>query len=111
MEIIKTKEVSNHAYISNLCKGRKVLNGFNKLEEVILGEDIMTSTYKCQNVFFDRMIEGDLYISYPLSVVVKETIKFSSLYDLIQSIRKVYKKIYKLEKSNTRMFGIWGHSI
>lgn len=118
MEIIyKTlNKKSNFAYCSELFKNKKTLNGFNKLEEDLICEMVSDNNFHCQNIYFDKEIEADLFISYPLSVVVKEEIKFKSLHELISEIRKVYKKIYseetilKSENSNN-LYGIWGHSI
>lgn len=115
MEIIRNKEVDNFTYVNDLCKGRKVLNGFNKLEELMLSEYIVDKDYECQNIFFEKEMEATLYINYPLSVVVKENIKFSSLHDIIKAIRKLYKQIYKDEKKANKgglsIYGIWGHYI
>lgn len=129
MEIINIPTgMSNFQYVSNLCKGRKVLNGFNKLDELMMCESIADNGYNVQNVSFDKEIIADLYIDYPLSVVVKEEIKFNSLHSLIKEIRRTYKKIYKeeertmskIKKNNPDLinrgfsngsFGVWGHDI
>lgn len=127
MEIINTGNKSNFNYTRDLSRDRKVLNGFNKLSETILSEYIEDNDYRVQNVLFEKPITADLYITYPLSVVVKETITFDSLYSLIKAIRSAYRKIYREEensmtkiKPNKALFnrgnsngkyGIWGHSI
>lgn len=130
MEIIfKTNEnQSNFNYSSNLFKGKKTLNGFNKLEEQMIFEPISGSEFECQNVTFDKEIVGDLILCYPFKVVVKEEIKFKSLHELISEIRRVYHQIYaqeaktmrKIKKLNPNLinrgisdgdFGIWGHDI
>lgn len=116
MEIVNIKKGTNYEYLNNLCKGRKVLSGFNKLEESLLNEYMLGKDYECQNVFFEKEIEADLYITYPLSVLVKETVSFSSLYELIKNIRQVYKKIYKEERKSFKdsekgKYGIWGHEL
>lgn len=127
MEIINTNNESNFEYTRNLSRDRKVLNGFNKLSEAILFECISDNDYEVQDILFKNPITADLYINYPLSVVVKETITFNSLHSLIKAIRETYRKIYKEEeKSMTKIklskrlynrgksngkYGIWGHSI
>lgn len=129
MEIVfkKTANRSNFDFINKLFSGKKVLNGFNKLSEELLFEPIMSKEFEVQNVFFEKEIVADLYLSYPLSVVVKEEIKFNSLHQLITSIRTTYRKIYKEEtksmsklKTNRNLYnrgesngkyGIWGHEI
>ena len=129
MEIVfeKTANRSNFNFINKLFSDKKVLNGFNKLKEELLFEPIMSKEFEVQNVFFDKTLKADLYLSYPLSVVVKEEVTFSSLHELITSIRNTYKKIYKEEyktmsklKSSKTLYnrgfsngkyGIWGHGI
>ena len=126
MEIIfRTNEnQSNFNYSSEIFKGKETLNGFNKLEETMLGEAIGASEFYCQNVTFDNEITADLILCYPLQVVVKEEIKFKTLHELISEIRRAYHTIYAKEaktlKSMRRnkskdvsdeLFGIWGHSI
>ena len=112
MEIIyKTSEnKSNFEYCSNLFKGKKVLNGFNKLNEEMILERIVDDSFYCQNILFEKEIIADLFICYPLKVVVKEEVKFKSLHELISEIRRVYNQIYYNE-SKTRSYGIWGHNI
>lgn len=107
MEIIfKTnKNQSNFDYCANIYKNKSILNGFNKMTELMLCEPIAIKEIDVQNIFFEKEIVGDLYICYPLSVVVKETIKFSSLHDIIKGIRKVYKAIYK-EERQSHQYGI-----
>ena len=129
MEIVfvGTEKRSNFDYASKIFKNGKVLNGFNKLNESVVFEPIMAKEYEVQNLFFEREIEADLYITYPLSVVVKDTIKFKSLYELIDCIRSTYQQIYKEEDETSAniaeikglynrgvsngKYGIWGHSI
>lgn len=129
MEIIfkSNENQSNFNYSSNLFKNKKTLNGFNKLEETMLFERIENSEFNCQNVNFDKEIIGDLILCYPFKVVVKEEIKFKTLYELISEIRKTYHKIYSMEAKALKtlrkrknsynrgtsdgMFGIWGHDI
>lgn len=110
MEVIfKTNSnCSNFSFCSNLYKGKKVLNGFNKLEEIF--EMIDDNEYNCRNVKFDEKINGILYLCYPLSVVVKFDIEFDSLHKLIDEIRRCYKEIYKNRK-NIIECGVWGHDI
>lgn len=111
MEIIyKTNdEMSNFAYCSKIFKGKTPLNGFNKVTETMF-EQIGTKEYNSRNVYFNDTIEGTLYLCYPLSVVIKEKIKFSSLHELIKGIRDTYKKIYRSQKSIEK-YGVWGHGI
>lgn len=128
MEIIfKTTDTqSNFNYCANLFKGKKVLNGFNRLSEELICEMVDSNEYSCQNVIFENKIDADLFICYPLQVVVKAGIKFQSLHELISEIRRVYKQIYaeeiksmkRISKSKTKSrettngdFGIWGHDI
>lgn len=108
MEIIfkNTSKKSNFKYCSDIFKGKKVLNGFNKLNYCPVGQDI----YECGDVKFDKQITGNLYLDYPLSVVVKKEITFDSLYSLIKEIRKTYGEIYKNRESAIK-YGIWGHDI
>lgn len=110
MEIIfkKSGDLSNFAFCSNLYKGKKTLNGFNKLEE--LCEHIDDYEYNCRNVRFDEKINGTLYLCYPLSVVVKFDIEFDSLHTLIDEIRRCYREIYKNRKTMVQC-GVWGHDI
>lgn len=120
MEIIfiSNKEQSNFDYCSKLFKNRKTLNGFNKLEETMLFEEISNTRFNCQDVSFDSKITADLILCYPFNTVVKEEIKFKTLYDLISEIRRTYNEIYSREAKNLKnkknldkLFGIWGHSI
>ena len=99
MEVIfKTNSnCSNFSFCSNLYKNKKVLNGFNKLEEVF--ERVDDDEYYCRNVKFDEKINCTLYLCYPLSVVVKFNIEFDSLHQLIDEIRRCYKEIYKNRKT------------
>ena len=108
MEILykSTKEKSNFKYCSEILKNKEILNGFNKLGYCPVGQDII----ECGNVKFDKTISGYLYLCYPLSVVIKENIKFNSLHSLIKEIRKTYSKIYKDYNSSIK-YGIWGHGI
>ena len=104
MEIVfdKTEEQSNFNYSSKLFKNKKVLNSFNK--------PVASKEFEVKNMLFPEKIKADLLLSYPLEVVVKQTITFKSLYELITQIRNTYKEIYKEEKK-THKYGIWGHSI
>lgn len=115
MEIVffKTEKRSNFDYYNKLFKNTKILNGFNKLNESLISESIISNDYECQNVLFTDEIKADLYIAYPLSVVIKQPIKFKSLYELIDCIRNTYKQIYKEDNINdkNKNYGIWGHSI
>lgn len=108
MEIIfkSTKNKSNFNYCSEIFNNKEILNGFNKLNYCPVGQDI----YECGDVKFDKNIIGNLYISYPLSVVVKKEIKFNSLHTLIKEIRETYREIYKNRESAIK-YGIWGHDI
>lgn len=108
MEIIfKTNNnKSNFKYLSEIFKDKIVLNGFNKLGYCPVGRD----TLECGNISFNRTINGNLYLGYPLSVVVKENIKFDSLHSLINEIKRVYRKIYENRESAIK-YGIWGHDI
>lgn len=108
MEIIfkNTKNKSNFEYCSEIFKNKKALNGFNNLNYCPVGQDI----YECGDIKFDNDIRGYLYLSYPLSVVVKKEIKFNSLHSLIKKIRETYKEIYK-DKESSIKYGIWGHDI
>lgn len=106
MEIIyRTNEIankSNFEYCSDLYKGKKVLNGFNKLSEELLGESISDSDFYCKNVFFNEEIVADLYLCYPFKVVLKEEIKFGSLHELISEIRRAYNQAYYNERKLCR---------
>ena len=112
MEIVfdKTEEQSNFNYSSKLFKNKKVLNSFNKLQELMICEQVASKEFEVQDMLFPEKINADLFLSYPLKVVVKQPITFTSLYELISQIRDTYKKIYKEEKK-THKYGIWGHSI
>lgn len=130
MEIIykTTEEKSNFSFCADIFRNKKVLNGFNKLDEEIMCESIASDDFRCQNVSFDKEIIADLYLCYPFNVVVKNEIKFKNLYELISEIRKTYRQIYheekktmtKLVKKNKHLinrgvsngiYGIWGHDI
>lgn len=137
MEIVfvSTPEQSNFDYCSKLFKNKKPVNGFNKLiENVNVFTRVDDDEFWCKNVKFDSEINGTLYLNYPFSVVVKEDVKFKSLYELISEIRRVYKQVYELEESTSKkaamrmcdedpncslinrnktngVIGIWGHSI
>ena len=130
MEIIykTTEEKSNFSFCSDIFKNKKVLNGFNRLDEEIMCESIVNDDFHCQNVSFDKEIIADLYLCYPFNVVVKSEIKFKNLYELISEIRKTYRQIYheekktmtKLAKKNKNLinrgvsnglYGIWGHDV
>lgn len=108
MEIIykSTKQKSNFKYCSELYKNKKVLNGFNKLGYCPIGHNHI----ECGDIKFDKEINGTLYLVYPLSVVVKENIKFNSLYSLINKIRETYQEVYKNRESCIK-YGVWGHDI
>ena len=112
MEVVfdKTEEQSNFNYNSKLFKNKKVLNSFNKLNESMFSEPIASKEFEVSNILFPKKINADLFLSYPLKVVVKQPIAFNSLYELITAIRETYTKIYKEEKKSHR-YGIWGHSI
>lgn len=112
MEIVfeKTEEQSNFKYSSKIFKNKKVLNSFNKLKELVICEQVASNDFEVKDVIFPEKINADLFLSYPLSVVVKQPITFTSLYTLISQIRETYKKIYEEEKG-TNKYGIWGHSI
>ena len=76
---------------------------------------------------FGETLVRNLEISYPLSTPAVKEIRFSTLYELIDEIRRVYIEIYDEErktttdyqesasllnrgKSNGR-YGIWGHDM
>lgn len=108
MEIIykNNKNKSNFTYCSEVFKNKEILNSFDKLGYCPVGQNII----ECGDVKFEKEINGIVYLCYPLSVVVKENIKFNSLHTLIQEIKKAYRKIYKDYNSSIK-YGIWGHSI
>lgn len=108
MEIIfkSNENKSNFDYEHELTNGKKVINGFNKLNESLF-ERIDDSDFNCGNIIFEEPLESDLIIDYPLSVVIKQHIKVNDLHELITNIRNTYKEIY----NNPRKYGIWGHSI
>lgn len=108
MEIVfeSNSKKSNFNYSSELFKSKTVLNGFNKLNYCPVGQDI----FECGDINFNKNINGTLYLTYPLSVVIKEKIIFNSLYSLIKEIRKTYRKIYKNRESVIK-YGVWGHDI
>lgn len=107
MEIIykNNKKKSNFEYCSEQFKNKKVLNSFNKVFEPMVKTD-----FDCKNLTFDNEINGCLYLSYPLSVVVKADVKFKTLHELISKIRNVYAEIYK-DYDSVIKYGVWGHSI
>lgn len=130
MEIIykTTEEKSNFSFCSDIFKDKKILNGFNKLNEELMCESISDDDFHCQDLSFNKEIIADLYLCYPFNVVVKNEIKFKTLYELISEIRKTYRQIYheekktmtKLIKKNKHLinrgisngiYGIWGHDI
>lgn len=137
MEIVfvSTPNQSNFDYCSKLFKNKKPLNGFNKLiENVDIVNRVDDNEFWSKNVYFDEEIEGILYLNYPFSVVVKDTVKFKSLHELISEIRRVYKEAYMLEATTSQkkampmyeedpnsnlinrnktngVIGIWGHDI
>ena len=96
MEIIykSTKQKSNFTYCSEIFKEKDLLNAFDSLIEPISTDEISVG-----NVKFEKPIDGNLYLCYPLTVVVKENIHFSSLHELIREIRRVYEEVYKNRKS------------
>lgn len=104
MEIIykNNAKKSNFTYFSELFKDKKTTNKFSRLFEPVSGKD-----FESNDMSFNGEIEGILYLCYPLTVVVEEKIKFSTLHELISEIRKTYKKIYKTPIK----YGIWGHHI
>jgi len=108
MEIIfkSKKEKSNFSYCADIFKGKKKLNGFNKMVESLC-ERVSDDEYSVRDVSFNEDLTGTLYLCYPLSVVVKEEIHFNSLHTLISEIRRVYQKIYE----DPITYGVWGHSI
>lgn len=112
MEIVfvKTEKQSNFDYSSKLFKNKKVLNSFNKLEELMVREPIVSKEFEVGDMKFPQKVNADLLLSYPFNVVVRQPIVFSSLYELISQIRETYKKIYEEEEQNHK-YGIWGHSI
>ncbi len=112
MEIVfvKTEKLSNFDYSNKVYKNKKVLNSFNKLEELMICEPVASKEFEVNNVLFPNEISADLFLSYPLEVVVKQTITFKSLHELISQIRDTYKEIYE-DEEKTHRYGIWGHSI
>ena len=108
MEIIykSTKNKSNFKYCSEIFKNKQILNGFNRLGYCPVDSNII----ECGDVKFENTINGIIYLSYPLSVVIKENIKFNSLHSLIKEIRRVYHNIYKDYEASIK-YGIWGHDI
>lgn len=108
MEIIytTTKDKSNFQYCGEIFKNKKVINGFNKMNETLC-EMVAGNEFEVGDVKFKDTINGILYLDYPLSVVVKENITFSSLHELITCVRKAYREIYK----DPNKYGIWGHGI
>lgn len=137
MEIIyvSTPKKSNFNYCSEIFENKKPLNGFNKmLEKVRLFDRVDEKEFWTKNVKFEEEIVGELYLCYPFSVVLKETVKFSSLHELISEIRRTYQAAYELEKTTSMkkampmyeedpnspfmnrnrtngVIGIWGHDI
>lgn len=101
-----TSKKSNFEYLAEIFKNKEILNGFNKLNYCPVGQDI----FECGEIKFDKNISGTLYLSYPLSVVVRNNIQFNSLHSLIKEIRNTYKEIYKNRESAIK-YGIWGHDI
>lgn len=104
MEIVYTNEngkMNNFNYYTKLFDGKEMMYSFE------LWESISRNKTNCEDVKFVKEIQADLYLVYPLQVVVKETISFRTLHELISKIRKVYKEVY----SKAEECGIWGHSI
>ena len=108
---VKTGNRSNFDFAAKIFKGKKVLNGFNKLSESVIFESVASDEFEVQDLLFPNEIEAYLYIDYPLCTVVKETIKFKTLHELITAIRQTYQTIYKEEEASPGKYGIWGHSI
>lgn len=137
MEIVfvSTPKQSNFDYCSKLFKNKKPLNGFNKLiESVDIIDYVDDDEFQVKNLRFDSEIKGELYLNYPFSVVIKDSIKFSTLHELISEIRRVYHEAYALEEQTSKklmmpmyeedpnsslmnrnktngVIGIWGHDI
>lgn len=112
MEVVfdKTEKQSNFNYSSKLFKNKKVLNSFNKLQELMICEPVASKEFEVKDMLFPKQVDADLFLSYPLQVVVKQHVSFKSLYELITQIRNTYKEIYEKEEK-THEYGIWGHSI
>ena len=94
-------EDSNFKACANVYKNIPELISFN------VYESISENKINCKNVFFDDVIEGKIFLCYPLKVSVEVKVKFKNLYSLINQIRKAYRLIYQ----NPEKYGIWGHSI
>ena len=79
---------------------------FSFYYNTVLFEPICRKKIYVKDMKFPKK-EGFLYLRYPLSVWAKVKIQYSSIYELIDTIKKGYKEIY----SNPDKFGIWGHYI
>lgn len=82
-------EESNFKANANIYKNIPELIIFN-VYEAISDKDIRT-----KNVFFDDVIEGKMFLCYPLQVNVEVKVRFKSLHSLIYQIRKAYRLIYQ----------------
>lgn len=106
----------------DLFEGKEPIMKFKPLENAA------DDSFRHEDVKLDNTITAELYVKYPLSVLVKDIITFSTLHELVSEIRRVYREIYDLEdetkteivKVNPQlinrgfsngMMGIWGHTI
>lgn len=119
---------SNFGYMSNVIGSKTIMSEYEILSKEPTYEIVASKKFNSKDIVFEKTIVADLYVNYPLKVVVKSEIKFGTLHELISEIRNVYHEIYKKEretmtriyKSNKNLinrgssdgeFGIWGHDI
>ncbi len=81
MEVVfvKTGKLSNFDYSNKIFKNKKVLNSFNKLEELMICEPVAFKEFEVKDMLFPKEVSADLFLSYPLEVVVRQPITFKSL--------------------------------
>ena len=123
MKILNDEKLSNFELHSKIISNKKIVDDCNVFEKIN-----NFNSYNSKNINFKESRSGELYIYYPLNVLVKKSIKYNSLHELIDEIRKAYKKIYNEEnitmnktiKNNSSLlnrgtsngkYGIWGHDI
>ena len=104
MEIVYKNEngkMNNFKYYTKFFENKEWFYSFE------LDERVDQNKIYCVDFKFDKEIQADLYIVYPFQVVIKETISFNTLHELLLKIKKVYKEVY----TRAEEFGVWGHTI
>lgn len=95
-------EKSNFEADANFFKNKKITNSFNHINALVADRDLHV-----KNIFFENKIVGSIILCYPFKTLVEVKISTNSLHDLIRTIRKAYRWIYK----DPDKYGIWGHTI